>query len=81
MLRRSWSVPRCKEAIPRIGAVTLVAVTGLIWLQSFLTADVAGNGALLRARSALHDLLVQLLVHGVDGAVDLGVRDAELMRD
>ena len=36
----------------------------------------SGNGALLRAGSALHDLLVQLLVHGVDRAVDLGARPA-----
>jgi|GEM_PF-3999315 len=44
-------------------------------------ADVAGSGALLRARSALHDLLVQLLVDSVDGAVDLGIGHTELMRD
>jgi hypothetical protein len=34
-----------------------------------------------RAGSALHDLLVQLLVDDLDGAIDLGIGLAELVRD
>ena len=34
-----------------------------------------------RAVAARHDLLVQLLVDDVDGAIDVGIRLAELMRD
>ena len=36
--------------------------------------------ASLRAGAALHDLLVQLLVDGLDRAVDLGIGWAELVR-
>jgi hypothetical protein len=34
-----------------------------------------------RPRSAHHDLLIQLLIHDLDRAVDLGIGFAELMRN
>src|SRR5579872_1119127 len=39
------------------------------------------SGALLRARSAHHDSLIQFLIDNVDRVVDLGIGHAELMRD
>src|SRR5579872_5866977 len=39
------------------------------------------SGALLRAGAARHDSLVQFLIDDVDRVVDLGIGQAELMRD